>query len=317
MNLQSSGTIARIAAQISCYVALAALILWGRPIYAAPATFVTALPVAQDQLLLRFNAQPRLGSKGYKSFQFPVNIGYGVSPNWALFINVNQGFTSLQSSTSSTSTLTNGGWGDSLLFMRNTLFKLDRPRSTFRIAPLAGLYLPTGSNHVTIAGQLEPAPLQPGSGTFDPYAGITVGYNGLRFGAAGDVTYRLNPLTTVGYSPGSRFKSDGQVEARLLPVHLPEEGLPELLILSVESNYEQDAGSHTSGAYNTQSSSKSFKQDAILELATLHWELGAGVQIPLLQDFASPAATREHGGGYVFFEYYLATPSWRHRSTRR
>ncbi len=278
---------------------------------ASPATFVTALPVAQNQALVRINAQPAFGSNGYRKLQFPVNIGYGITPNWALFINVNQGMLSLDNDPST------GGVADPLVFIRNTLFKIDKPDSTFRIAPLAGLYLPAGSNGQTSQGSLEPGQLQSGSGTVDPYAGVTSSYNTLRYGAALDATWRDNPVASSGYSPGSQFRADGQTELTLIPFHFPEEGLPTILVLSLEANYAQTASSHQNGVFSHPSGSKTFDQDAILELATLHWEVGGGVQIPVMQDFESPSPVKEHVGYYTFFEYYLSMPSWRHRRRGR
>lgn len=274
--------------------------------FAAPATFVTALPVAENQALVRFNFQPAFGPGGYGNVQFPVNIGYGLTPSWALFANVNQGFTTLDHNPNS------GGAGDLLVFIRNTLYKLDKPKSTFRIAPLAGLSLPTGSNHNSSNGALAPRELQTGSGTVDPYVGITSGYNTPRYGAALDATWRYNPVTDSGYSPGSQFHSDGQVEITLLPMHLPEQGLPSLFILSLEANYAQETDSHLNGVHS-ESANKTFSQDAVFELASLRWEAGLGAQFPVMQDFASPSPVKEHTGYYAYFEYYLSTPNWHHR----
>lgn len=274
--------------------------------WAAPATFVTALPVAQNQALVRFNAQPAFGSKGYSNVQFPVNIGYGLTPKWTLFANVNQGFTALDNNPST------GGSGDLLFFVRNTLFKLDKPKSTFRIAPLAGLYIPTGDNRQTSHGSLAPGPLQTGSGTADPYVGITSGYNTVRYGAALDTTWRYNPVAHSGYSPGNQLRSDAQMEVTLLPLHLPNEGLPSLFILSLEANYAQSSDSRLNRV-GSPSASKTFSQDAIFEIATLHWEVGAGAQFPVMQDFVSAPASKQHTGYYAFFEYYLSTPSWHHK----
>src|SRR5579859_945716 len=66
---------------------------------ASPATFVTALPVARDQLLVRFNFQPTFATQNFTGVQLPVNIGYGLTSRWALFLNLNQGFGSLTQTT--------------------------------------------------------------------------------------------------------------------------------------------------------------------------------------------------------------------------
>jgi hypothetical protein len=148
---------------------------------ASPATFVTALPVARDQLLVRFNLQPVFSTRAFSGFQFPINMGYGLTSRWALFLNVNQGFASMTDFNQRPPLkLNSSGSYDTVSYARYTLFKIDKPKSTFRIAPLAGAFLPTGDNALRGPVGLLPKALQTGSGTFDPYVGITMGYNTIR-----------------------------------------------------------------------------------------------------------------------------------------
>jgi len=114
-------------------------VCFGSVAFASPATFVTALPVATDQLLVRFNVQPIFSTMGSYGVQFPVNIGYGFTSRWALFVNTNQGFGAASSATpQGPRELSSAGLGDLAAYARFTLFKIDKPKSTFRIAPLAG-----------------------------------------------------------------------------------------------------------------------------------------------------------------------------------
>jgi hypothetical protein len=280
---------------------------------ASPATFVTALPVAKDQLLLRFNAQPVFSTRGFHGVQFPVNVGYGLNSRWALFVNVTQGFGSLNSSQAGANRLSSSGLGDTVTYARYTLFKIDKPKSTFRIAPLAGAFLPTGENSLMGPQGFLPKTLQTGSGTVDPYFGITMGYNSVRWGMALDSTYRKNPVTEHGISPGDQYRADGQVEYKVLPWRMPEEGLPKLLVLSIESNYTHDGRDRLNGAISPNSGGNTLRQDAILEISTLHWQIGLGAQIPVMQDLAGTGRIEQRSGFFLFFEYYLVAPNWRHR----
>lgn len=286
-------------------------LVWTGFAFASPATFVTALPVAKDQLLVRFNAQPTFATRSFSGFQFPVNIGYGLTSRWALFLNVNQGFASLGAVN-----LHSAGPGDALSYARYTLFKIDKPKSTFRIAPLAGAFIPTGDNALRGGTALLPKALQTGSGTFDPYFGVTMGYNNIRYGMALDSTYRHNPTSAQGISPGSQFRSDAQFEIKLYPIHMPEEGLPKLLVLSIESNYVHDGKDQVNSVLSVNSGGKLLKQDAILEISTLHWQIGMGAQVPVMQDLDGTGRMRQRSGFFLFFEYYLAAPRWRHERTR-
>ncbi len=281
--------------------------------FASPATFVTALPVAKDQLLVRFNAQPVFSTRGFHSVQFPVNVGYGLNSRLALFLNVSQGFGSMNSSPVSTSRLGSAGLNDMITYARYTLFKIDKPKSTFRIAPLAGAFIPTGENSLQGPQGLLPKALQTGSGTLDPYFGITMGYNSIRWGMALDSTYRLNPVAERGISPGNQYRSDAQIEYKVLPLRMPEEGLPKLLVLSIESNYIHDSRDRLNGTISTNSGGNTLRQDAILEISTLHWQIGLGAQVPMMQDLTGTGRIKQRSGFFLFFEYYLAAPSWRHR----
>jgi hypothetical protein len=135
---------------------------------ASPATFVTALPVARDQWLIRFNAQPSFGSSDSRSVQFPITNAFGITSRWAFFLNLNQGFASLTEGATKTR-LDSSGSGDTLGFVRYTLFRIDKPLSTLRIAPLAGISIPTGDNSLKGPQGLLPGSLQTGSGTLDPH----------------------------------------------------------------------------------------------------------------------------------------------------
>ncbi|MDQ2900366.1 MAG: hypothetical protein M3Y07_11285 [Acidobacteriota bacterium] len=297
----------RILRHLVCAVGLAATA------FASPATFVTALPVAKDQLLVRFNLQSTFATRAFTGIQFPVNMGYGLTSRWALFVNANQGFGTLTSATPQGSkSLSSFGAGDTAAYARYTLFKIDKPRSTFRIAPLVGAFIPAGDNSLRGPQGLLPKALQTGSGTLDPYFGVTMGYNTVRWGMALDSTYRVNPAAKQGISPGNQYRSDAQFEYKIFPIHMPEEGLPKLLVLSIESNYAHDATDRVDGAVSVNSGGNTLKQDAVLEISTLHWQVGMGAQLPVMQDLPGANRMKQRSGFFVFFEYYLAAPSFRH-----
>lgn len=271
-------------------------------------TFVTALPVARDQIIVRFNFQPAFSTRQQFALQFPISVGYGLTSKLGLFANLSQGVTA---NDSASGRISNGGFGDMGLYARYTLFRIDRPNSSFRITPLAGAFLPTGNNSFTSLGVLQSRSLQLGSGTVDPYAGVSMGFTGKRWNAAADTTYRLNPLTSSHFSPGSELRVDGNIECKLAPLPMPEEGLPRLLNLSIESNYYINRRDFLNGVKSANSGGKSFRETATLQLSSLRWQVGGGVQIPLLQDLNGVGRIRQKIGYLVFFEYYLAAPVWR------
>ena len=288
---------------LTCLIMPGSTIAW-----ASPATFVTALPVALDQILARVDADTALTASNLVYAQFPVSVALGATSSLALFATFKQGFTSL---TQDGETSTSGGSSDTLLFARYTLFKRDRPKTTLRIAPLVGAYLPTGSNTLSNSNGLLAAPLQTGTGTLDPYVGITLGSNGTRYGAAWDATYRWNPSTVHGISPGDVIRTDGEVEMRLLPVHLPQEGIPKELWFVLETNLIKNRSGKIDGAMDPNSGGFTWNGAATLQLPTLHWELGMGVLLPIVQQFNGVGGIPEGKGFISFFEYYLSAPSWK------
>ncbi len=263
-------------------------------------------------MIVRFNSQPTFSTRAFHGVQFPVNIGYGLTSKWALFVNVNQGFGSLTStSPRGPVRLSSAGAGDLLAYARVTLFKIDKPNSTFRVASLLGAYVPTGDNSLLGPKGLLPRALQTGSGTLDPYVGVTMGFSKVRWGMAMDSTYRDNLVTHTGISPANQFRSDAQFEYKVLPVRMPDEGLPKLLILSFESNYVHDGKDRVNGLLSVNSGGNILRQDLVLEVSSLRWQVGVGGQVPLMQNLAGSGRMKQRSGYFLFFEYYLAAPTWR------
>jgi hypothetical protein len=279
----------------------------------SPATFVTALPVATGQFLVRFNFQTTFSNPQFFGLQTPVTIAYGLVPHLALFVNLNQSYQSLGGGPD-VSALSSWAARDSAVYVRYTVLKVDRTQSTFRITPLGGAFLPAGENAFRAQGMYLPGCLQTGSGTVDPYFGIAVSYNSDAFGTAADATYRLNPLAASGISPGSEFRSDAQLETRLYPRRLPDEGLPGLLEVSLEANYTSDAASYVDGVLAPLSTGRTLKQDLVVEYSRLRWQAGLGARWPVMQSFDSPTALRERFSAFLFYEHYFAMP---HRRRRR
>lgn len=286
---------------------LICLVLASQSLFASPATFVTALPVAKNQILARFNWDPTFSTEDLSSYQFPFDLAYGITGRWTVFTTFSLSHSSMNvSHISPADHLTSGGWDDTLAFVRYTLFSVDKPASTFRIAPLVGLFLPTGDNGLHNSSGLFPQSLQTGSGSVDPYGGVAVGWNGMKYGLAGDSTFRHNPVTPAGSSPGDEFRADAEEEARLYPIHSPQEGLPSEIWLSLEQNFKQDSRSSLNGLASAGTGGKSFFQDAVLEYATLHYELGAGIQFPVFQNLNGAPDLREKRQLLFFSEYYFS-----------
>lgn len=120
---------------------------------AAPQTFNTALPVATGELIFReqFLATGAGNDPGALDREVDVLgavsvLGYGATPRLAVFGAVPYLDKELDVTlpTGGRVTRDTTGFADARLFGRYTLYQRDRRGSNFRVAPFAGLELPTG-----------------------------------------------------------------------------------------------------------------------------------------------------------------------------
>lgn len=286
--------------------------------WASPVTFITALPVSQDQLITRFNLNPILSSgdpsalnRNFVNLQFPTTFLYGVTGKLAVFLTVNQGVgVEREDTAEGRVTRSSSGFGDTLLFGRYTLIDVDHPASTFRIAPVLGAYLPSGcynkSDHL---GRL-PGELQSGSGSVDPFVGLTESYYTKYHGISWDATYRHNPSASHGFALGDEARTDIQYEHLLDPWVIRSELPAHEIWFTIESNLIWDQKSRVASQTDNSSGGLSWLVDAGPEWATLNWEVGAVAEVPIIQHLYGQHRLSEDVGVIAFFEYYLAMPSW-------
>lgn len=130
---------------------------------AGPVTFLTALPVAQSQavvrgqyLLIRATADPETAGR-LTVHAIPLSVAVGLTPRLAIFgivpimnksfaVNTPQGRLTREAA----------GVGDVVTFVRYTAYAMDRADDTLRIAPFGGVKSPTG-DHVGRDGILHVA----------------------------------------------------------------------------------------------------------------------------------------------------------------
>ena len=300
-------------------------LLPGSLAFAAPATFITALPVSQDQLLARFSVNPTWsgdssapsGGTQLENTQFPETFLYGLTDKIALALDTRQGFSSMSEGLpQGRSDMSASGFGDTLIFARYTLFDWDSPGSTFRIAPLVGAYLPTGYYNKSNSSGLLPQSLQNGSGSVDSFLGLTAAFYNRNYGFSWDATWRHNPPASGGFDLGDESRTDGEFEFRLWPHSLPSSYLPDELWGVVETNLIWNNRSQIDGSVDSASGGFSWLFWSGFDYATLYWEFGAEVGVPVVQNLNGPGSIKQIISFRLFYEYYLAMPSWRNATAR-
>ena len=276
---------------IAAALALEALRTLATPAAAAPQTFNTALPIARGELLWReqFLYRKLGGDRSAADRQVKLRgaisvLGYGAGADLALFavlpvldkeLDVTPpGMARLSRSTT--------GIGDARLFARYTLFKSNFPGGSFRIAPFAGLELPTGDDDDRDRLGPLPPPLQLGSGSWDPFVGIVTTWQVLDFEVDASASYKLN-ARSGGFESGDETRLDASLQYRLWPRRL-RGGLPGFLYGVLETNLAHQGRDRRGGLADPDSGGTSLMLSPGLQYVTLRWVVEAIVQLPVVRD---------------------------------
>jgi len=257
---------------------------------AGPITFNSALPVSEEVGILR--SQVKLVHKtGDATSQnrvvtitaVPLVLAYGVSSKLALFgvlpyvnkrMDITMGAMRVRRQTQ--------GLGDGKLFARYTVYQADHPGDTLRIAPFVGLKTPTGVHNKSDAFGLLPRPLQSGSGSWDPFAGIAITRQTLDWEFDTAASYRLNTKAS-GFEFGDEARLDASLQYRVLPRSLDDIGVPAFIYAVLESNLIWNGKNRLAGATDFNSGGTTWNLVPGLQYVTRRYVLETAVQIPALQ----------------------------------
>ena len=278
------------AALIIAFVALGTATAFG-----APQTFNTALPVAEGEFVARQQVfyksksdDPTAASRDVRVLGSISVLGYGLTGDFSLFgvlpvvdkrLKVNTPGGRIKRSTS--------GLGDARLFARYTVFKDNAPGRTFRIAPFAGLKLPTGKSRDKDAFGLLPFSLQTGSGSFDPFGGVVATFQTLDFQFDAQASFKLNTRAN-NYRFGNEARLDASLQYRLWPQEL-EDTTSGFLYGVLEGNLVYRGRDELGGVKQANTGGTQFFISPGLQYVTQRWIAEAVVQIPVLQNLHGTA----------------------------
>lgn len=258
---------------------------------AAPQTFNTALPVATDEFIFRtqFLYQNAGDDPGPRNRDVDVLgavsvLGYGATPKLALFGALPFLDKELDVTLPAGDRVTRDttGVGDARLFGRYTLYKRDRRGSNFRIAPFAGLELPTGDDDDTDRLGTLPPTLQLGSGSWDPFFGVVATYQTLAYQVDAQASYQANTEAN-DFEFGDEVRLDASLQYRLWPRELGA-GVPGFLYAVVEGNFVHQSKNQVAGIDDPDSGGETLFVSPGLQYVTKRWVLEAIVQVPVAQD---------------------------------
>ncbi len=264
-------------------------------VMAAPQTFNTALPVARGEFLLRAQVvragsgeDPGPAARDRTAWVVASVAGYGVSPDLVLFGVVPYVRTGLELTAGGARRMRKaGGLGDVKVFGRYTVFARNRLGASFRLAPFAGLELPTGDHRRRDALGPLPAAVQPGSGSWDPFAGLVVTYQTLGYQFDAQASYKAN-TQAGGFAFGDVARVDASFQYRLWPRRL-KGGVPAFLYGGLEMNVVHQQRNSVAGVSDPNSGGLRVFLAPSVQFVTKRVVLEAVVQIPVRQSLHGTA----------------------------
>lgn len=264
-----------------------AMLVWGSgPAQAGPITFLTGLPVAQGQavvrgqyFLIRATDDPTPAERELTVNAVPLAVAVGATPRLAIFGIVPIANKSIQLSTPmGRVTRDSTGLGDIVAFARYTVYAVDVADSTFRIAPFGGVKMPTGDSNESDALGLLPRPLQRGSGSWDGLGGVAVTFQTKQWEFDADVGFKKN-TEADRFRFGDEFFTDLSLQYRVWPRQLGA-GVPAFLFAVVETNVASQGRHEVAGARDPDSGGTRWDVDLGLQYVTTSFILEGIVQIP-------------------------------------
>ncbi len=266
------------------------------PVLAAPQTFNTALPVAEGEFLFRQQFFAKKADKDPGPTNRDVTVlgsvsvlGYGINRDIAVF-----GVLPVLDKTLKVSPVPGtrvkrsaSGIGDARLFARYTVLSKNGPGRSFRIAPFAGIELPTGKNRVSDGLGTLPATLQLGSGSWDPFGGVVATLQTLDYQIDAQASYKLNTEAN-GFRFGDELRLDASLQYRLWPSELTGE-TSGFLYGVLEGNFLYQEKNRSNGVTLANSGGTQLFASPGVQYVTRRWIAEAIVQIPLVQDLNGTA----------------------------
>ncbi len=265
-------------------------------VHAAPITFNTALPVAEGHFVFREQFFDQRATDDPSAAKRDVEVlggisvlGYGVTSDLALFGILPYLDKELELTTpgGQRATRSTDGVADAQLFARYTVFRRDLPGQNFRIAPFLGTELPTGDDDDADRLGLLPAPLQLGSGSWDPFGGVIATYQTLDYEVDAQISYQAN--TEVNdFEFGDEFRFDASLQYRLWPRELGS-GVPNFLYGVIEANLVHQEKNEIMGLNDPNSGGTTLFLSPGLQYVTKSWILEGIIQLPVIQDLNGTA----------------------------
>ncbi len=234
-----------------------------------------ALPVAQGSFVLRYQGRSTWMDGGTRVFALPVVLAYGVTPSTTGM--AVQPYVFLRRPDDSTAS----GLGDPTFLLRQTVLHYDAPRTTSRLALIAGVAPDWGATAVRAGGT-------------GYLAGAVYTLQKERWEFDADSLYRRSNSKN-GFRPGDFLSYDVAVQWRLSPAAWPETGVPAQWNLVLEFNGTTEERARQGGAGIADSGGTILRLSPGLQYVTQRFIFEASLLIPVVRNLNGKQPTERLG----------------------
>lgn len=258
---------------------------------AAPLTFNTALPVSQNEFIIReqfivnksSNDPSGLG-RDRTELNVVSTIVYGITPDFALFTTVVYTDRRLETNVN---TRSSRGLGDTKLFGRYTVYQDDFKGGTFRIAPFLGIKIPTGKSNESDSLGVLPMSIQSGTGSWDVFGGLVTTYGTVNWEIDNQISYQKNNKANR-FKVGDIICVDASLQYRLFPTKLSSD--TDYFVNGViEANLIYKMKNEVNGIDNSNSGGITLFIAPAIQYVSQNWIVEAIIQIPVIQNLHGTA----------------------------
>ena len=257
----------------------AVCLLFSATSWSAPIATNTALPLSAGEIIVReqlvtIHSSDYLGvtKREVNRFEARTVLGYGLTSKLALFavlpiVNIDRRIGDVSTS--------EFGLGDAALFARYEVLRLDQPGRTLRVAPFAGLRVPTGRDGKT------------GDGSLDLFGGLIATLGSTQWVLDSQFRYDLNRAAD-GFERGDSVRLETSFQYRFSPRLLTRETTAFVYgVLEVSAIYHER--NRASGITDPDSGGFQLYLTPGIQYSTRRWITDLGVKLPVVNDLNGAA----------------------------
>jgi len=260
--------------QILCFQIAASVLFIAMqtvPAFAAPITFNTALPVSEEEVILREQLiyTELSGPNADVNRLTAVTVGgYGITSKWSVFGLLP--ITHIDAEIDGVSS-DSFGLGDTTLFSRYEIYRKDGRGTTTRLAPLIGVRVPTGKTGET------------SDDSTDIFSGLIATIATTQYNLGGQIVYTENGEAN-DFEAGNTLTLDASLQYRVWN-SAPDAKNPSFLFGVIEGNITYQGNSRFENVETPNTNGTQFSISPGVQYVTQRWIADVALTIPITDSF--------------------------------